>query len=76
MNRSVMANGIHTVYQTTGSGKMYVFQDGGVIEGKWEKSGRKAQFSFTDKNGKEIELTPGKTWIGILDAANAVDYKP
>ncbi len=76
MNRSVMANGIHTVYGTTGSGKMFVFQDGGVVEGTWKKSSRKAQFSFTDKNGKEIELTPGKTWVGILDAANAVNYKP
>ena len=76
MNRSVMSNGIHTVYDTVGSGAMYVFQDGDVIEGRWEKPSRQAQFTFTDTEGEEIELTPGKTWVGVLDSANAVNYEP
>lgn len=68
MTRGIASDGQHTNYGTTGSGKMYVFQDGIAIEGTWAKPDRKSQFSFTDSSGQVIELNPGQTWITIIDA--------
>jgi hypothetical protein len=68
-------DGYHSDYDTIGSGKMYVFQDGAVTKGTWKKTGNKKQFEFTDKNGKAIELNPGQTWISAVDATNKVTYK-
>jgi hypothetical protein len=68
MTRGIASDGQHTNYGTTGSGKMYVFQDGVSSEGTWTKSDRKAMFTFTDASGQVIELNPGQTWITIVDA--------
>lgn len=67
--------GIYSVYGVTGSGRAFIFQDGRVIVGKWHKSSRKAQFKFTDKSKKPVELNPGKTWITIVSSPGAVTYK-
>ena len=76
MNRGVHSNGVHTTYQTTGSGKMHVFQNGKVTEGTWKKADRSSQFTFQDSEGKDIKLNPGKTWVTIVSAPNAVSYTP
>ncbi|OGL30330.1 hypothetical protein A3D14_03765 [Candidatus Saccharibacteria bacterium RIFCSPHIGHO2_02_FULL_47_12] len=68
MTRGIASDGQHTNYGATGSGKLYVFQDGVVTEGSWAKSDRKAQFSFTDSSGQVIALNPGQTWITIVDS--------
>jgi hypothetical protein len=69
-------NGIYSVYQTTGSGSMVVFQDGVVQKGKWSKTGEREQFTFTDEAGKPLELSPGQTWISLVKADNAITYNP
>ncbi|MDQ3064835.1 MAG: DUF3048 domain-containing protein [bacterium] len=74
LSRRTHSNGIHTVYGTTGSGKVYVFQDGVVTIGTWKKSSRQAQWQFTDASGKEIALNPGKTWFTIIDSGSAATY--
>ncbi len=61
-------NGVYSVYKTSGSGKVKIYQNGTVIAGKWTKKNRKNQFVFVDKNGKPIKLAPGKTWINIVEA--------
>jgi hypothetical protein len=68
--------GIYSVYQTTGSGKAYFFQDGTVTEGVWEKAGRKSQFRFGDANGSPFALNPGQTWISIVGSADMVKITP
>ncbi len=69
-------NGIYSVYQTTGSGKMYVFQDGIVQQGTWSKAGEREQFVFTDEAGKPLPLNAGQTWITLVKAPNAVSFTP
>lgn len=68
-------NGIYSVYQTSGSGKMFVFQDGKVQKGTWKKKGTKDQFKFLDAEGKEIRLNAGQTWITLV-TSGSVSYKP
>ena len=68
--------GIYSVYQTTGSGRAYVFQDGNVQVGTWNKAGDKEQLVFTDAAGKPLPLNAGQTWITLVKADNAVTYSP
>ena len=76
MSRGIAEDGQHTDYKTTGTGKMFVFQDGVVQEGNWSKSNRQAQWIFTDKAGKVIAFNPGQTWISIVDTTSSVIYAP
>lgn len=76
MDQTTMADGFHTAYKDTGSGKMYVFQDGIVSEGTWEKPDRKSQFVFKDNNGLPMKLNAGQTWISIVGSSSDINYKP
>ncbi len=76
MKKGLMPDGHHTKYATVGSGRMFVFQDGIVVKGKWKKDERNKQFSFTADDGTEIQLNPGNTWITIVSDSSSVSYKP
>lgn len=68
--------GIYSVYNAVGSGKVYVYQDGGVTEGTWQKGGPKAQITFADTAGAPIKLNPGQTWITAVSGADKVKSTP
>jgi len=70
-----MADGFHSQYTTTGSGKMYVFQDGAVTEGTWTKGEPKEQFVFRDDAGKELPLNSGQTWFSVVGDAGKVTFQ-
>ncbi len=65
---------VHLLYQTSGSGKALIFQDGQVIEGKWVKSSRVSRTKFVDKNNREIELNKGQIWIQTVPEGSKVTY--
>lgn len=68
----------HEDISTLGAGDAYIFQNGGVIEGTWEKSSKDTQIIFRDQSGAEIQLVPGQTWISALPAtyySAGVEYK-
>lgn len=75
-------------FETAGSGKAYVFTNGKVIEATWEREaaidpeGLGLLFSphptrYYDKNGNEIVLNQGKTWICCIwdDYEDYVEWK-
>lgn len=72
MPSSVHADGVHTVYQTTGSGPVYIFQDGTITQGTWHKANGNAQFTFTDGNGQTLPLNPGQTWMTMVKDTGSV----
>ncbi len=76
MGKGINKDGVHTTYNTIGSGKVYVFQDGIVTEGTWEKKDRSKQWQLTDLDGDPISLNPGQTWFTIVDSASKVSYRP
>lgn len=76
MNYSISRDGVHSVYNTTGSGKVYIFQDGIATEGTWEKTSPTSQITFKDANGTAIGLNPGKTWITAVNNTKHVRYLP
>lgn len=76
ITKRIHPDGVHTQYTTTGSGKVYVFQDGSVTVGTWTKSSRSAQWVLEDTAGTAIKLNPGQTWFTITDANGNVSYTP
>ena len=65
---------VHLLYGTIGNGKVLIFQDGNVVEGKWIKASRTARTKYVDKNGKEIEFNMGQIWIQTVPEGSKVSY--
>jgi hypothetical protein len=76
MDYSVIDSAGHSGYGDTGSGPMYVFQDGDVIQGTWSKVDRNSMFEFKDAAGKPIALNTGQTWITIVKSLSDVSGGP
>ena len=72
----IKSDGLHSDYQTTGSGKAYIFQDGTVTEGLWEKKGSKDPLVLGDANGAPLAINPGQTWVTAVATADKVKYAP
>jgi hypothetical protein len=76
MSFGVAANRVNSNYTTIGSGISYIFQDGSVQKGSWEKTSSKSQMIFKDEGGRVIKLNPGQTWISAVNNATSVKYTP
>lgn len=70
----VFEDGYRESINTIGSGEAFIFQNGIVIEGSWHKKDKKNQLIFKDKNQKEIELTPGQTWLTAIPVEKNVTW--
>lgn len=68
--------GIYSVYQTTGSGTAYIFQNGTVIKATWKKASQSAQLALLDGSGKQIGLNPGQTWFSLVNSTADISYTP
>ncbi|TSC90094.1 MAG: hypothetical protein G01um10145_198 [Microgenomates group bacterium Gr01-1014_5] len=64
----------HMLYDTIGSGKALVFQNGNVIQATWKKTTRSTRTRFTDAKGKEISFVRGPIWIEVTDPTSKVTY--
>jgi hypothetical protein len=51
--------------QTLGSGPVYVFSNGQVVAGRWERNLAVGPIQLIDADGELIPLTPGNTWIEL-----------
>lgn len=51
---------------TTGSGRAFVFADGKVVEGTWERPSEDEWFTLTDENGEVMMVPPGKSWVSLV----------
>lgn len=50
---------------TVGRGEAFVFTDGKVVHGLWDRPDEDQPATLTDDAGTEIPLTPGQTWIEL-----------
>ena len=76
MNYTIIDSQGHSGYNTIGSGQSYIFQDGNVTVGSWEKTSSTSQMTFKDSRGNEVKLNPGNTWISAVNNAPSVTYAP
>lgn len=51
-----------------GEGVAQIYQNGGVINGKWNKDLARldSKLYFYDDSGKEIQFAPGKIWVEVV----------
>jgi hypothetical protein len=71
----IQSDGIHSQYETIGSGEVQIFSDGIVVKGTWHKTSRDSQITFVGADGQPIKLTPGQTWVTAVSASNKVTYQ-
>jgi hypothetical protein len=55
----------------TGSGEVWVLTNGKLVEGKWSRPKVDDVTTYTDAQGKEIRLTPGRTWLVLAREGGA-----
>jgi hypothetical protein len=70
-----MEDGIREQMTTIGKGTAYIFQDGTVSVGTWEKTGRKNQIVWKNDKGEEIKLNRGQTWISVTAPEKSVTWQ-
>ncbi len=70
---SLMSDGYHSSYVTTGTGTAKIFQDGTYTEATWKREGN-GTYQFLDKDSKPVKLDPGQTWVTVVGDPNAVKY--
>ncbi len=61
-------------YTNTGSNNAWVFQDGNVVKGTWQRTGRGGVLKLLNAAGKQISLNKGQTWFSTLPSGNTVTY--
>ena len=52
---------------TIGSGTAWVFTQGRVIAGRWERGAPEQPYNLTNPEGGPLLLTPGSTWVELPD---------
>ncbi|MBI2596042.1 DUF3048 domain-containing protein [Candidatus Daviesbacteria bacterium] len=67
-------NNVHLLYANKGEGRVLIFQNGTVIEGKWMKTNRLSREKFVDAKGQEINFVKGQIWIQTVPEGSKVSY--
>lgn len=60
---------------TNGSGQAYVFQNGSAQEVTWRKDGRTEPLQLIDKDGKDVSLVRGQTWMAAITEPGSVSWQ-
>lgn len=75
VHERTMSDNYHEEITTISSGEAYVFQNGTVIKGSWQKSSQNSQIKFTDTDGETIAFTPGQLWIAAIPQFGSVSWE-
>jgi hypothetical protein len=59
---------------TVGTGDVYVFADGKVVSGTWEREDAADPFVFTTADGEPLLVPPGRPWISIVPDTGEVGF--
>ena len=55
----------------TGNGEAWIFTNGLIVQGSWERLSERDLTVFRSSNGSVVGLTPGRTWIALARANSA-----
>jgi hypothetical protein len=58
-----------------GRGKAILFRDGRRINGRWERQNPGDATVFTDRDGNEVALAPGTTWVELYPSDGTVNFR-
>lgn len=54
------------IADVTGSGRAVLFRDGRVVVGKWVRKTEADRVVYQTKDGEELTLKPGTTWVELM----------
>lgn len=60
--------------RTTGAGKAFVFADGRVTEGTWERETELDWFTLKDSTGEILMVPAGKVWVSLVPDHGGLSY--
>lgn len=58
--------------EVEGTGEVWVFAAGSLVQGTWSKASAGAVTTFTDTSGAPIVLPPGQTWVHLVAPGSSV----
>lgn len=58
--------------EVIGSGDVWIFAAGTMVQGTWSKATPDAVTTFTDSSGAPIALPPGQSWVHLVAPGSAV----
>lgn len=56
-------------------GDAILFTNGVAVKGKWSRENLDSRTIFVDNEGNELKLTPGNTWVEVVDQNCNMNYK-
>lgn len=59
-----------------GEGDAWVFSQGRAVRGRWIRPTLEDRTSFVDASGREVELTPGTTWVHLITSGEPAVTAP
>jgi len=57
----------------TGRGRAYILLDGHMVAARWERPTLDDMTTYVAKDGTEVTLRPGRTWVELLPSDRTVD---
>ncbi|GDX33442.1 putative lipoprotein YerB [Actinomycetes bacterium] len=69
-------SGSSPVAKSTGSGEVWIYTAGVLVQGTWERLDPEKPFIFKDIKGQIIKLTPGRTWVEVIRQKSAANLAP
>ena len=61
------AGNLSLAIETVGDGRVLVFHDGHLIDGRWVRRDLDSRTRFISSSGRPIALRPGHSWVHLLD---------
>jgi len=75
VQQTTVRDGDEVNVELLSSGTAYLFTQGQVLSGTWTKLTAASPTKFTDAQGKEWELSPGKTIVHIVPVLTSIRFK-
>jgi hypothetical protein len=61
--------------RTTGQGLAYIFADGKVVQGTWQRDDIDEWFTLADNDGEQILVPPGQVWISLVPNTSGIEIE-
>lgn len=68
--------GVTPISETVGSGTAVLLRDGKYLNLKWQREEATQFTKWFDERGERMKLTPGKTWVFLVDKDPIFTYQP
>jgi len=66
--------GQHLLYDLSGSGDGFLFQNGKAVKITWRKNKPESRMKFYDPSGEEASFVRGPIWVQIVPLGNKIAY--